>query len=53
MSEAQLKREIDERNATELKRLRWENSLLKKILEAGHPLTADFSDRRFDQKNEN
>ena len=41
--------EIDARNAKELKRLKWENSLLKKILEAGHPLTVDFADRRFDQ----
>jgi len=44
---------IDARNAKELARLKWENSLLKKILEAGYPLTVDFAERRFEPKTEN
>lgn len=45
--------EITARNAQELARLKRENSVLKKVLEAGYPLTVDFAERRFEPKTEN
>jgi hypothetical protein len=39
-------KQIAARNAAELARLLWENSILKKILTAGWPLTVDFADRK-------
>ena len=41
------------RNNAETARLRWENSLLKRILAAGYPLTDDFADRRLEPIPEN
>ena len=38
--------QITARNHAELARLRWENSLLKKIVAAGYPLTVEFADRK-------
>ncbi len=38
--------ETDARNAKELARLKWENSVLKKILQAGYPLIDDFANRK-------
>ena len=38
--------EITARNAKELARLQGENSILKKIVASGYPLTVDFADRK-------
>jgi hypothetical protein len=42
----EFQKQIDARNANETAWLRWENSLLKKIVAAGYPLTVDFADRK-------
>jgi hypothetical protein len=42
----EFQKQIDARNANETARLRWENSLLKKLLAAGYPITLDFADRK-------
>ena len=46
MKADEFQKQIDARNANETARLRWENSLLKKIVAPGYPLIVEFAARK-------